>query len=42
MAFQADLESKVGALTPAAILDAMRRHIDLDTMIIMKAGDFEQ
>jgi zinc protease len=42
MAFQADLEAKIAALTPADILEAMRRHIDLDRMIIMKAGDFEQ
>jgi zinc protease len=41
MAAQAELEAKVSALTPDRILDAMRRHIDLDGLIIMKGGDFE-
>ena len=42
MAYHADLESRVAELTAEDILDAMSRHIDLDDMIIMKAGDFDE
>jgi zinc protease len=42
MAFAAELEARVAALTPAQIRDAMNRHLDLDSLIIMKAGDFEE
>jgi len=41
MAYDAELEAKVLALTSDDIRDAMRRHIDLDAMSIMKGGDFE-
>jgi hypothetical protein len=41
MAAQAELETKVAALTADEIRDAMRRHLDLDGLIIMKGGDFE-
>jgi zinc protease len=40
MAWEADLEAKVMALTSAQIRDAMRRHLDLGAMAFMKGGDF--
>ena len=40
MAFAADLEAKVAALTPQQIQDAMRRNLDTSAMSIVKAGDF--
>jgi zinc protease len=40
MAFSADLEKKVAALTPQQIQDALRRHLDVSAMTIVKAGDF--
>jgi zinc protease len=40
MAWEADLEAKVMALTSAQIRDAMRRHLDLEAMAFMKGGDF--
>jgi zinc protease len=41
MAFDAELEAKVAALTIEQVRDAMRRHLDLDKMTFMKGGDFE-
>jgi zinc protease len=35
-----DFERKVEALTPTGILDALRRHLDVDALSIVKAGDF--
>ena len=40
MSWDSGLEEKIGALTPSAILDAMRRHIDPARLAIFKAGDF--
>ena len=40
MPWDSGLEEKVGALTPDAILDAMRRHIDPAKLAVFKAGDF--
>jgi zinc protease len=40
LAWDADLEKKVQALTPAEIVAAMRRHIDPNKITIVKAGDF--
>jgi zinc protease len=40
MAFAADLETKVAALTPQQIQDALRRNLDVASMSIVKAGDF--
>lgn len=40
MAWDAELESRVQALTAAEIRDAMRRHLDLNKMTFMKGGDF--
>jgi zinc protease len=39
-AWDEDLERKVAALTPQAVLDAMRRHIDPTRLSVIKAGDF--
>jgi len=38
--WDADLEKKIGALTPADIVAALRRHIDPAKLTIIKAGDF--
>jgi zinc protease len=40
MAWQAALEAKVAALTPAQIRDAMKKHIDPSKISFIKAGDF--
>jgi zinc protease len=40
LAWDAEMEKKVGALTPAQIAQAMRRHIDPSQISIVKAGDF--
>jgi zinc protease len=40
MVFNADLETKVAALTPQQIQDALRRHLDVSAISIVKAGDF--
>lgn len=42
MAFDADLEQKVQALAPAQILEAFRRHIKVEDISIVKAGDFKK
>jgi zinc protease len=42
MAFAADLEKKVSALTPQQIQDALKRHLDVPSMSIVKAGDFKK
>ena len=42
MAFAADLERKVAALTPQQIQDALRRNLDVSAMSIVKAGDFKK
>lgn len=38
--FDADFESKIAALTPEQIVEAMRRHIDPSKITIIKSGDF--
>ena len=40
LAWDAELEKRVAALTPAEIVAAMRRHIDPSKITIIKAGDF--
>lgn len=40
MAWDADFEQKLAALTPEQIVEAMRRHIDPTKITIIKAGDF--
>jgi zinc protease len=41
MAWDAELEARVQALTVADVRDAMRRHLDVERMTFMKGGDFE-
>lgn len=40
MQFDADVDKKLQALTPAEILAAMKRHIDPSKMTYVRAGDF--
>jgi zinc protease len=40
MAWTAEFEARVQALTVAEVRDAMRRHLDLDKMTFMRGGDF--
>jgi zinc protease len=40
LAWDADLEKKVGALTPGQVLEALRRHLDTKKITQVKAGDF--
>jgi zinc protease len=40
MAWDAELEARVQALTAEQVRDAMRRHLDLEKMTFMKGGDF--
>ncbi len=40
MAWDAELEAKVAALTVEQVRDAMRRHLDVSKMTFMKGGDF--
>jgi zinc protease len=41
MAWQADLEKKIAALTPGEINAALRKHIDPKKLVVVAAGDFE-
>ena len=41
MAWDAEIDAKVRALTPAQIRAAMQRHLDLTKMTFMKGGDFD-
>jgi zinc protease len=40
--WDAALEKKIAALTPEEIVSALRRHIDVSKMTIVKAGDFDK
>lgn len=42
LAWDADFEKRIAALTPAEITAAMRRHIDPSKITIIKAGDFQK
>jgi zinc protease len=42
MAWDAELQKKVQSLTGQQIVEAMRRHIDLTAMTVMKGGDFKK
>jgi zinc protease len=42
MVWDAECEKKMNALTPDQILEAMRRHIDLSKLTVIKAGNFAQ
>ncbi len=41
MAFEAALEKKIEALTPAQVQSALQKHIDPKKLVIVSAGDFE-
>ena len=41
MAFEAALEKKIEALTPAQVQVALQKHIDPKKLVIVSAGDFE-
>ena len=41
-AWDIDFEKKIAALTPDQVRDAMRRHLDVSKMTIVKAGDFKE
>jgi zinc protease len=41
MAWDADFEARVQALTVEQVRDAMRRHLDVTKMTFMRGGDFE-
>ena len=42
MAFDAEMDKKVQALTAEQIVEAMRRHLKLEDLTIVKAGDFKK
>ena len=42
MAWDADLQKKISALTPQQIVEAMRRRLDVNAMTFMKGGDFKK
>ena len=39
-AWDVDFEKRVAALTPAEVRDALRRHLDLKKLSVVRAGDF--
>jgi zinc protease len=41
MAYEADLEKKIEALTPEQIQAALKKHIEPKGLVIVTAGDFE-
>ena len=42
MAWEAELQKKVEALTSQQIVVALQRHVDVSAMTIVKAGDFKR
>jgi len=40
-AWDIDFEARIAALTPDQVRDALRRHLDLSRLSVMKAGDFK-
>ena len=40
-AWDMEFESRVAALSPEQVRDALRRHLDLNKLSVMKAGDFK-
>lgn len=42
MAFEAELEKKIQALTPAQVSEALRRHVDPKKLVVVTAGDFPE
>jgi len=41
-AWDIDFERRIAALTPDAVRDALRRHLDPSKLAVMKAGDFKE
>lgn len=41
MAFEAEQEKKIEALTPEQVVTALRAHLDLQKLVAVSAGDFE-
>jgi zinc protease len=41
MAWEADLEKKIAALTPEQVKTALQKHIDPTKLVVVTAGDFE-
>jgi len=41
-AWDAEMEAKVAALTPAQIREALGRHLDAAALVVVKAGDFKR
>jgi predicted Zn-dependent peptidase len=41
MAWDADLEARVRALTVQQVREAMSRHLQLERMTFMRGGDFD-
>lgn len=40
LAWDIDFEQRIAALTPEAVRDALRRHLELSKLSLLKAGDF--
>jgi zinc protease len=40
-AWDIEFERRIAALTPVAVRDALRRHLDLARLAVAKAGDFK-
>jgi zinc protease len=40
MAFYADLEKRIDGLSPAAVLAALKKHVDPKKLVVVDAGDF--
>ena len=41
-AHSAELEKKIGELTPDDVKDAFRKHVDPKKLVIIRAGDFNK
>jgi zinc protease len=42
LTYDADLETKVAALTPAEVLAALKKYLDAKRLVIVTAGDFKK
>jgi zinc protease len=42
LAFNADLDVKLAALTPDDVHAALKKHLDTKRLVVVVAGDFEQ
>ena len=41
MAYTAEAETKIAALTPEQVNAAVRKHLDTQALVIVTAGDFD-